>query len=314
MRKMIVSIVMAAMLAGSSARAAEKEYGLSFPTLSMLFFTNIDAAAKAKAAELGVRVSSLEANNEVARQISIVEDMITQAKVGLLLVPIETEAVVPAVEKLNAANIPVVTVDRRISPNAPVKVLAHVGADNVRGGEKAAEFIVEGLKKKYGSPKGSVIELYGTVGSGPAIDRNAGFKKVMDRYPDIAVKTQTAGFMRAEGMKVMEDFIMTTPVIDAVFGANDEMVMGAIEAMQGSGLFGDASGVITVGFDAIDDAKQSIRDGILNATIEQFPARQVQAGFQILYDFVEKGAQPKEELVLIEPVVVTKANIDSVYK
>ncbi len=314
MRKMIVSIVMAAMLAGSSARAAEKEYGLSFPTLSMLFFTNIDAAAKAKAAELGVRVSSLEANNEVARQISIVEDMITQAKVGLLLVPIETEAVVPAVEKLNAANIPVVTVDRRISPNAPVKVLAHVGADNVRGGEKAAEFIVEGLKRKYGSPKGSVIELYGTVGSGPAIDRNAGFKKVMDRYPDIAVKTQTAGFMRAEGMKVMEDFIMTTPVIDAVFGANDEMVMGAIEAMQGSGLFGDASGVITVGFDAIDDAKQSIRDGILNATIEQFPARQVQAGFQILYDFVEKGAQPKEELVLIEPVVVTKANIDSVYK
>ena len=314
MRKMIVSIVMAAMLAGSSARAAEKEYGLSFPTLSMLFFTNIDAAAKAKAAELGVRVSSLEANNEVARQISIVEDMITQAKVGLLLVPIETEAVVPAVEKLNAANIPVVTVDRRISPNAPVKVLAHVGADNVRGGEKAAEFIVEGLKRKYGSPKGSVIELYGTVGSGPAIDRNAGFKKVMDRYPDIAVKTQTAGFMRAEGMKVMEDFIMTTPVIDAVFGANDEMALGAIEAMQGSGMFGDASGVITVGFDAIDDAKQSIRDGILNATIEQFPARQVQAGFQILYDFVEKGAQPKEELVLIEPVVVTKANIDSVYK
>jgi ABC-type sugar transport system substrate-binding protein len=120
--------------------------------------------------------------------------------------------------------------------------------------------------------------------------------------------------MRADGMKVMEDFIMTTPVIDAVFGANDEMVMGAIEAMQGSGQFGDASGVITVGFDAIDDAKQSIRDGILNATIEQFPARQTQTGFQILYDFVEKGARPKEELVLIEPVVVTKANIDEVYK
>ena len=314
MRTLFVAIMAAAMLLASPARAAEKEYGLSFPTLSMLFFTNIDAAAKEKAKELGVRVSSLEANNEVARQISIVEDMITQAKVGLLLVPIETEAVVPAVEKLNAANIPVVTVDRRISPTAPVKVLAHVGADNVRGGEKAAEFIVEGLTKKYGEPKGSVIELYGTVGSGPAIDRNAGFKKVMDKYPGIAVKPQTAGFMRAEGMKVMEDFIMTTPTIDAVFGANDEMVMGAIEAMQGSGLFGDASGVITVGFDAIDDAKQSIKDGILDATIEQFPAQQTQTGFQILYDFVEKGVQPKEELVLIEPVVVTKANIDSVYK
>ncbi len=314
MRKMILAIAVASLLLGSAARAAEKEYGLSFPTLSMLFFTNIDAAAKEKAADLGVQVSSLEANNEVARQISIVEDMITQGKVGLLLVPIETEAVVPAVEKLNEANIPVVTVDRRISPTAPVKVLAHVGADNVRGGEKAAEYIVAALTKKYGAPKGSVIELYGTVGAGPAIDRNAGFKKVMDQYPDIAVKTQTAGFMRAEGMKVMEDFIMTTPVIDAVFGANDEMALGAIEAMQGSGMFGDASGVITVGFDAIDDAKQSIKDGILHATIEQFPSEQTQTGFQILYDFVEKGVQPKEDYVLIEPVVVTKANIDEVYK
>lgn len=314
MRKMLLAIVAVSLLLGTVARSAEREYGLSFPSLSMIFFTNIDAAAKAKAKELGVSVSSLEANNEVARQISIVEDMITQGKVGLLLVPIETEAVVPAVEKLNAAGIPVVTVDRRISPSAPVDVVAHVGADNVRGGEKAAEFIVEGLKKKYGAPKGVVIELYGTVGAGPAIDRNAGFKKVMDQYPDITVKTQTAGFMRVEGMKVMEDFIMSTPVIDAVFGANDEMVMGAIEAMEGSGQFDDVSKIITVGFDAIDDAKQSIRDGVLNATIEQFPAIQTQTGFQILYDFVEKGAKPKDKLVLIEPMVVTKDNIDSVYK
>ena len=80
----------------------------------------------------------------------------------------------------------------------------------------------------------------------------------------------------------MEDFITSTPQIDAVFGANDEMVMGAIEAMQASGKF-DFSKVVTVGFDAIDDAKQSIRDGILTATIEQFPGKQAAQAFQILH-------------------------------
>lgn len=316
MRKIVMALLAVALLCGSATKAAEnKNYGLSFPTLANIFFVTLDEAVKAKAKDLGVNVYSLEANNEVSRQISIVEDMITSKYAGLLLVPIETDAVVPAVEKLNDAGIPVVTVDRRISPpeGSHAKILAHVGADNVLGGEKAAKFIVDQLIKKNGAPKGTVIELYGFVGSGPAIDRSAGFQKVMKQYPDIAVKTQTANFMRVEGMKVMEDFIISTPQIDAVFGANDEMVMGAIEAMQGSGKF-DFSKVVTVGFDAIDDAKKSIKDGVLTATIEQFPGKQAAEAFQILHDFVANGKKPASDLVLLEPQVVTKANIDSIYK
>ncbi len=279
----------------------------------MIFFNTLDEAVKKKAVELGVDVASLEANNEVARQISIVEDMITKRYEGLLLVPIETEGVVPAVEKLNEAGIPVVTVDRRIAADAPAKVLAHVGADNVVGGEKAAKFIVDALTKKYGKPQGTVIELYGMVGSGPAIDRSAGFQKVIKQYPDITLKTQTANFTRSDGMSVMEDFIISTPKIDAVFGANDEMMLGAIEAMQGSGMF-DFNQVTTIGFDAIDDAKISIKEGILTATIEQFPGNQASTGFQILYDFVVNGKKPTADLVLLEPGVVTKDNIDELYK
>lgn len=314
MRKLMVAVLVACCLFGSLAKAGEnRDYGLSFPTLANIFFATLQEAVEGKAKELNVNIVSLEANNEVARQISIVEDMIVQNKAGLLLVPIETEAVVPAVEKLNAANIPVVTVDRRISPEFGVKVLAHVGADNVIGGENAAKFIVDRLTKLKGEPKGTVIELYGFVGSGPAIDRSEGFQKIMKQYPNITVKTQTANFFRDDGMRVMEDFITSTPEIDAVFGANDEMVMGAIEAMQASGKF-DFSKVITVGFDAIDDALQSIRDGILTGTIEQFPGKQAAQGFQVLYDFVANGKKPANELVLIEPQVVSKENIDSLYK
>ena len=316
MRKFVLAILSVALLCCSAAKAGEnKNYGLSFPTLANIFFVTLDEAVKAKAKDLGVNVYSLEANNEVSRQISIVEDMITSQYAGLLLVPIETDAVVPAVEKLNAANIPVVTVDRRISlpAGSSVKILAHVGADNVLGGEKAAKFIVDQLIAKTGAPKGTVIELYGFVGSGPAIDRSEGFQRIMKQYPDITLKTQTADFMRDKGMKVMEDFIVSTPQIDAVFGANDEMVMGAIEAMQATGKF-DFSKVVTVGFDAIDDANKSIRDGILTATIEQFPGKQAAEGFQVLYDFVSSGKQPSSGLILLEPQVVTKANIDSLYK
>jgi ABC-type sugar transport system, periplasmic component len=301
-------------MVGSVSRAGEnRDYGLSFPTLANIFFATLQEAVEVKAKELNVNIVSLEASNEVARQISIVEDMIIQNKAGLLLVPIETEAVVPAVEKLNAANIPVVTVDRRISPEFGVKVLAHVGADNVIGGENAAKFIVDRIIKQKGEAKGTVIELYGFVGSGPAIDRSEGFQKIMKQYPNITIKTQTANFFRDDGMRVMEDFITSTPEIDAVFGANDEMVMGAIEAMQASGKF-DFSKVTTVGFDAIDDALQSIRDGVLTGTIEQFPGKQASMGFEVLYDFVSKGKKPASDLVLIEPQVVHKGNIETLYK
>jgi ribose transport system substrate-binding protein len=134
----------------------------------------------------------------------------------------------------------------------------------------------------------------------------------MANYPNITVKTQTANFFRADGMRVMEDFIMSTPEIDAVFGANDEMVLGGIEAMEASGKF-DFSKVITVGFDAIDDAKVSIRAGILTGTIEQFPSKQAAQGFQVLYDFVHSGKRPASEVVLLEPQVITRENIDSAY-
>lgn len=313
MRKFVMAILAAALLCCSAARAGEnKNYGLSFPTLAITFFTSFDEGAKARAKELGVNVFSIEANSDVSRQLSIVEDMIISKYAGVLLVPIVTEAVIPAIEKLNAAGIPVVTADRAVTlpPGSPAKILAHVGADNVLGGEKAAKFIVDELIKRKGAPKGTVIELYGFIGSSPAIDRSEGFNRILGQYPDITVKTQAAGFLRVEGMKVMEDFIMSTPQIDAVFGANDDMVMGAIEAMEASGKF-DFDKLITVGFDAMPDAQQAVRDGILTATIDQFPSKQGAEGFQILHDFATQGKRPASDLILLEPQVLTKDTIDT---
>lgn len=318
MKKLVLGFVVLAFVMfsvlGSLAWAEDLTIGLSFPSLSFAWFAFLEQAVKDKAVQLGgIEVISLEAENSVSKQISIIEDMIIKGVDGVLLVPIEVEAVIPGVEALNKANIPVVTVDRRIKEGAPVQVLCHVGADNVEGGRKAARFIVEGLTKKYGEPKGVVIELTGTPGAGPAIDRSAGFNEIIKQYPNVTVKSQTANFRREDGMKVMEDFIMSTPQIDAVFGANDEMILGAIQAIEASGKF-DLKEVITVGFDALPEALKLIEEGILDATIEQFPGRQASTAFEILVKYLRENVQPEKPLLYIEPKVITKDNLSEAEK
>lgn len=168
MRKLILGLVIGVFLVcsvlGSLVLGKDLTIGLSFPSLSFAWFAFLEQAVKDKAAQLGgVEVISLEAENNVSKQISIIEDMIIKGVDGVLLVPIEVEAVIPAIEALNKANIPVVTVDRRIKEGAPVQILCHVGADNVEGGRKAARFIVEKLTEKYGEPKGVVIDSQGLL-------------------------------------------------------------------------------------------------------------------------------------------------------
>lgn len=312
--KIMIITVAIVVLFGGVAIAQKLTIGLSFPSLSFAWFAFLEDAVKQKAQQLGdIEVISLEAQNEVSKQISIIEDMIIKGVDGVLLVPIEVEAVIPAIEALNKANTPVVTVDRRIKEGAPVEILCHVGADNTEGGRKAAQFIVEKLKEKHGEPKGVVIELTGTPGAGPAIDRSAGFHEIIDQYPQITVKSQTANFRRDDGMKVMEDFIMSTPQIDAVFGANDEMILGAIQAMDASGKV-DVKETITVGFDALPEALKLIEEDVLDATIEQFPGKQASTAFEILVNYLRKGEKPAQKVMLIEPAVITKDNLDQAEK
>ncbi len=311
---MLTTVLLGALVSGTLVWAKDLTIGLSFPSLSFAWFAFLEQAVKDKAVQLGgIEVVSLEAENNVSKQISIIEDMIVKGVNGVLLVPIEVEAVIPAIEALNKANIPVVTVDRRIKEDAPVQVLCHVGADNTEGGRNAARYIVEKLKEKYGEPKGTVIELTGTPGAGPAIDRSTGFNEIMKQYPNITIKSQTANFRRDDGMKVMEDFIMSTPQIDAVFGANDEMILGAIQALEASGKF-NVQEVITVGFDALPEALKLIEEGTLDATIEQFPGRQASTAFEVLVKFLREGVTPEKSVMLIEPRVITKDNLNEAEK
>ena len=183
------------------------------------------------------------------------------------------------------AGIPVATVDRKANTD---QVLVHVGADNVEGGRAAARFIIEKL-----GGKGTVIELEGTPGASPAIDRKKGFDEVINASPGMRILvSQTADFNRARANDVMENLMQAYPEFDAVFGANDEMIIGAIEAMSSAGI--DLATKVTAGFDATPDAFAYMKEGKLGATIDQFPGRQASQALTILVEYIRDKKEPAE--------------------
>ena len=224
--------------------------GLTVPSLTHPFFIHLRDNVMDEAKALGVEIIAVDAEDVAAKQMSIVEDFIARQVDGVLISPIGADSLVPAVEALNNATIPVATVDRKVNGG---QVLVHVGADNVEGGRVAARYIAERL-----GGKGKVIELEGTPGASPAIDRKTGFHEVIDPSGLEVVASQTANFQRANGQSVMENLLQVHQDFQAVYAANDEMMLGAIEAMEANNV--DASRVVTVGYDAIPDAISYIRD------------------------------------------------------
>jgi ribose transport system substrate-binding protein len=216
---------------------------------------------------------------------------------GILVSPMTTDSQVPAIEEAVKAGIPVATVDRKANTD---KVLVHVGADNVEGGRAAGRYVIEKL-----GGKGNVIELEGTPGASPAIDRKKGFDEVINASAVKILVSQAADFNRAKANSVMENLMQAYPNFDAVFGANDEMIIGAIEAMSAAGI--DPAKKVTVGYDATTDALNYIKQGKLGATIDQFPGKQASMALNYLVDYIKTKKQPPQKVIYIAPEAVTSA-------
>ena len=306
MKKIIIAIAIVALMtpamlfAGGRQEAAAPAddvitIGMSVPGLQFPFFVTMKDEADAAAAALGVELLFADAQNDSAKQAADIESFVARGVDAILISPMTVDSLVPAIEAAVAQGIPVATVDRAANTDA---ILAHVGADNVAGGRAAAQFIIDAL-----GGSGTVIELEGTPGSSAAIDRKAGFEEVIRGSGVEILISQTAEFNRAQGQTVMENLIQSYPEFDAVFGANDEMIIGAIEGMQGSGV--DAASKVTVGFDATPDAFSYIEDGLLDATVDQFPGQQAGQALQILYNNVTTGAVPASKMNFINPQPVS---------
>ena len=235
--------------------------GISISTLNNPFFVDLRDGAKAAAKQLKVNLVILDAQNDSAKEASGIEDLIAK-KVALIIVnPTDSDAIVPTIKKANSAKIPVVTVDRGANGGA---VVAHIASDNVAGGRMAAAYVGQRLKGK-----GSVVMLEGIAGTSAARDRGKGFREGLKKFPGIKlVASQTADFDRAKGLSVTENILQAQKKIDAVFAQNDEMALGAIQAIAAAKREKQS---FVVGFDAIADALAAVKAGTMAATIAQQP-------------------------------------------
>ena len=292
---LVVTLMMLSLFVGCSttetAKNEEVTIGLAISTLNNPFFVDLEAGAKAKATELGVKLVTLDSQDDSATEMSNVEDLINQGVDVIMINPTDSDAVKSAVEAANKANIPVITLDRGANGG---EVVSHIASDNVAGGKLAGGYIVELL-----GGKGKVVELEGIPGASAARDRGQGSNEAIGGTDLEVVAKQTANFDRAEGLTVMENILQAQPEIDAVFAHNDEMALGALEAIKASG-----RDIIVVGFDATDDAKAAVENGEMAATVEQLPKEIGSLGIETAVKILNN--EQVEDMIPVDLQLVTK--------
>lgn len=231
--------------------------GFSVSTLNNPFFVTLTEGAKKAASEKNVELVVVDAGDDAAKQTSDIEDLVSR-NVGVLIVnPVDSDAVAPAVKSAISQGIKVIAVDRGVNG---VDVDCQIASDNVAGAGMATEYLMELVGEGA-----KVAELQGVPGASATIDRGEGFHQVADKSLQVAA-SQTADFNRAEGMTVMENILQSDGAIKGVFAHNDEMALGAVEAVAASG-----KDIKIVGFDATDDAQKAVKDGKMAATVAQKP-------------------------------------------
>lgn len=252
----LLSILILSCQSGES-QGNKATVGLSVSTLNNPFFVSLSEGAKQKAKELNINLSVVNASDDTAKQTSDIEDLISKNVQVIIVNPVDSDAVAPAVLDAINANIPVISVDRGVNG---VEVTSAISSDNVAGARLAGEYLIELIGENS-----KVAELIGIPGATATIDRGKGFHQSADGKLNI-VASQTANFNRAEGLTVMENILQANPDIKGVFAHNDEMALGALEAVESLG-----KDIVIIGFDATDDAVYAVQNGTMKATVAQQP-------------------------------------------
>jgi inositol transport system substrate-binding protein len=302
-KALLGAAIAGALTFGTASWAQEQTVMISAPSLGFPFFVHMMNELKDEAQKLGVKTVESDGQNSAPKQTADIEAAVVQGVGGIVISPLDVNAMAPAIQSAVENGTPVVTIDRRVS--GVNGILAHVGADNVKGGEAQGRWLLETF------PNGAkVVNLQGQPGASPAIDRNKGLHNIIDQHKDKfqLVAEQTALFARDQGLSVTESLLagMAEPP-DVIVAANDDMALGALEAVKARNL---QDKVKIIGFDALPEALAAVRDGQLAGTVEQFPGGQSRKAMQVMVSFLKEKKAPESDLVLLEPIVITKANLD----
>lgn len=268
--------------------------GLSVSTQNNPFFVSLAEGAEKAAKRAGVPLTVVDAGDDASKQVSDIEDLVSKNISVLIVNPVDSDAVTGAVEAAVEKGVKVISVDRVVNG---VDIDCQIASDNVAGAQLATRYIVDTLGENV-----KTAELVGTSGASAAIDRSEGFHNIADKKLKV-VASQTADFDRTKGMSVMENMLQGNSDIQAVFAGNDEMALGAVEAVSGA-----KKDVLVVGFDATDDALEAIRQGRMGATIAQQPELIGSTAVENAVRLTKGEKIPKE--IPVEVTLITKDNVD----
>ena len=244
---------------------------------------------KDEAEKRGIELKFSDAQQKQENQIKAVRSFIAQRVNVIVLAPVVEAGFEPVLREAKRAHIPVIFSDRIATVSDPSLYVTFIGADFTEEGRRAGKALVD-----VTGGKANIAELDGTPGSAPANDRKKGFDEIISKYPDMKViMEQTGDFTRAKGKEVMEAFLKSPDgkKINALFAHNDDMALGAIQAIQEAGLK-PGKDIKIVSIDGIKDAFQAMADGEENCVVECNPLIGPQL-FDVVQDIVDGKPVPK---------------------
>jgi len=271
------------------------------------YFVAMGEGAQAAAADMNINMSVLapEQPDNVEEQTNMVENLVQAGTDAIILVPADSKAIVPAVDKARAAGVPVVAADTKV---IGTDVESFVGYDSRELAAIMGRWLKDYIDTNMNG-KAKIVILEGKPGASTAKDRLDGFHDALDNIEGIEiVASQTAQWNRVEAVKVTEDMLTRFPDLNVVIGSNDEMALGALEAIEARGMT-PGKDVVVIGVNGAENALEAIEQGKLLSTIYPNQYCLAYLAVKVANDLVRDGVQPEKEIIGELSQVITADNV-----
>ncbi|MEW5979085.1 MAG: substrate-binding domain-containing protein [Acidobacteriota bacterium] len=294
----VIAIWVLGWMAGCSQRtSSSKAIGVTLLTKEHVFYRDLESGLRNAARERGYELLITSGDWDLAKQQGQVENFIVQKVSAIVVCPVNSKGIEPAIDKANRAGIPVFTADIKSDGG---QVVSHIASDNFLGGKLAAEYMVKALdgKGKIAIIDQPIVES--------AIERVRGFEEVLKQYPEMQVVAKPTGDgVRDKAMKAAEDLLQGFADLQGIFGINDDSALGALSAIESA----KRSGIIIVGFDAIPEARTAIlRGSALIADVVQNPGEIGRKTIETIDRHLKGESVPT--LIPVEVTVVDRQSLE----
>lgn len=301
--KILIRLVSLALLlslgcSNTAEQRANKVIGVSLLARQHEFYRDLESTLQSEATKHGFELLIASADFDLGKQSAQVEDFIVRRVDAIILCPVDSRGIAPAIKKAQNAAIPVFTADIAAEEG---EVVCHIASDNLAGGRMAAEYLAKLLNGK------GEVALITHPNVMSALDRVQGFKEAIAAFPEIKIVAEVSGEgVRDKAMPAAVDILQAQPELDGIFGINDDSALGALDALQQL----QRTEVVIVGYDGMPQALDAIRKGTaLKADVVQYPNRIGETTIARIVDYFNGITVPR--IVPVEVGIVDQASLQN---